>query len=52
MFEIPSQYIQIIRIVTDILDNCSSILSQDKDLLLKGFKFLLNGLNNDLVIKY
>ena len=52
MFEIPSQYIQIIRIVTDILDNCSNILSQDKDLLLKGFKFLLNGLNNDLVIKY
>ena len=52
MFEIPIQYIQIIRVVTDILDNCSSILSQDKDLLLKGFKFLLNGLNNDLVIKY
>ena len=52
MLEIPSQYIQIIRIVTDILDNCSSILSQDKDLLLKGFKFLLNGLDNDLVIKY
>ena len=52
MFEIPSQYIQIIRIVTDILDNCSSILSHDKDLLFGGFKFLLNGLNNDLVIKY
>ena len=52
MLEIPSQYIQIIRIVTDILDNCSNILSQDKDLLLKGFKFLLKGLNNDLVIKY
>ena len=52
MFEIPSQYIQIIRIVTDILDNCSSILSQDKDLLFKGFKFLVNGLDNELVIKY
>ena len=52
MFEIPIQYIQIIRIVTDILDNCSSILSHDKDLLFRGLKFLLNGLNNDLVIKY
>ena len=52
MFDIPKEYIQITRTVTDIIDNCSSILSQDKDLLFKGFNYLINGLDNNLVIKY
>ena len=52
MFDIPKEYVQIIRTVTDIIDNCSSLLSKDKDLLFKGFKYLINGLDSDLVVKY
>ena len=52
MFDIPKEYIQIIRTATDIIDNCASILSKDKDLLIKGFNYLINGLDSDLVIKY
>ena len=52
MLDIPKEYVHIIRTVTDIIDNCSFILSQDRDLLLKGFKYLENGLDNNLVIKY
>ena len=52
MLDIPKEYVHIIRTVTDIIDNCSFILSQDRDLLFKGFKYLENGLDNNLVIKY
>ena len=52
MLDIPKEYVHIIRTVTDIIDNCSFILSKDRDLLLKGFKYLENGLDNNLVIKY
>ena len=52
MFDIPKEYIHIIRTVTEIIDNCPNLLSKDKDLLFKGFKYLVNGLDSDLVIKY
>ena len=52
MFDIPKEYVQIIRTVSDIIDNCSCLLSKDKDLLFKGFKYLINGLDSDLVMKY
>ena len=52
IFDIPKQYIQIMRTVTDILDNYSQILSENKELLLKGFKYLIDGLKNNLIIKY
>ena len=50
--DIPKEYIQIMRIVTDILDDCSDILNKNKELLFKGFKYLVNGLDNDLILKY
>ena len=50
--DIPKEYIQIIRTVTDILDDCSNILYKNKELLFKGFKYLINGLDNDLTLKY
>ena len=52
IFDIPKEYIQIIRTVTDIIDNCSKIFSKNKELLFKGFKYLVNGLDNNLVVKY
>ena len=54
MFDIPKKFIQIIRTVSDIIDNCSnsSIFTDDKELLLKGFQYLIEGLNNNIVIKY
>ena len=52
IFDIPKEYIQIIRTVTDIIDNCSKYLSSDKDLLFKGFNYLVNGLDNELITKY
>ena len=52
IFDIPKEFIQIIRTVTDIMDNCADIFSLDKDLLLKGFKYLVIGLENKLTLKY
>ena len=51
-FDIPKEYTQIIRTVTDIIDNCASILSESKELLFKAFQYLVNGLDNDLIVKY
>jgi len=55
IFDIPKEYIQIIRTVTDIIDSCSDILSYNKDLyflLFKGFNYLINGLENSLTMQY
>ena len=52
IFDIPKEYIQIIRTVTDIIDSCSDILSYNKDLLFKGFNYLINGLENSLTLQY
>ena len=51
IFEIPKEYVQITRTITDIMDNCSAIFSKDKNLLLKGFKYLVLGLDNKLTLK-
>ena len=50
--DIPKEYTQIIRTITDIMDNSAGILSESKELLDKGFRFLINGLENDLIVKY
>ena len=34
------------------MDDCSNILYKNKELLFKGFKYLVNGLDNDLTLKY
>ena len=52
IFDIPKEYIQIIRTVSDIIDDCSHIFSNNKELLFKGFKYLVNGLDNNLIVKY
>ena len=52
IFEIPKEYSQIIRTITYIMDNCRSIFYNDKDLLFKGFKFLIVSLDNDLTLRY
>ena len=53
IFDIPKEFIQITRIATDIIDICSdNILLNNKDLLFKCFKYLINGLENNLIIKY
>ena len=51
VFEIPKEYSQIIRTTTDIMDNCPKIFYHDKDLLFKGIKFLVLGLDNDLTLR-
>ena len=52
IFEIPKEYVQITRTITDIIDNCPKIFSYDKNILLKGFKYLIIGLDNSLTLKY
>ena len=52
IFEIPKEYVQIIRTVTDIVDSCPEIFASSKDLLTKAFKYLVNGLDNSLTLQY
>ena len=53
IFDIPKEFIQITRIITDIIDNSlDSVLLNDKELSLKCFKYLVNCLENPLIIKY
>ena len=52
IFEIPKEFVQIMRTTTDIIDECPKIFSFDKDLLLKGFKYIILGLDNNLTLKY
>ena len=53
IFDIPKEFIQITRIITDIVDHCPNyILSWNKELLTKCFKYLVNGLDNKLIAKY
>ena len=48
----PQEFTQIIRTVTEIMDNCSGIISDSKDLVIKGFQYLIKGLDNNLITKY
>ena len=50
IFDIPKEFVQIIRTITDIMDCCSEILSSSKELLTKAFKYLVNGLDNSLTL--
>ena len=53
IFDIPKEFIQITRIITDIIDNCiKNVFSDDKELILKCFKYLVNCLENPIIIKY
>ena len=53
IFDIPKEFIQITRIISEIIDNCPKyILTSNKELLLKGLKYLVNGLDNELILKY
>ena len=52
IFEIPKDFSQITRTITDIIDDCPKIFSTDKDLLLKGFEYLVLGLGNRLTLSY
>ena len=53
IFDIPKDFIQITRTVSEIVDNCpNEIISKDKDLILKCLKYLVNGLDNKLIVKY
>ena len=52
MFDIPKEFTQIIRTITDIIDNSAGFLSENKELLDKGFQYLIKGLDNNLIVKY
>ena len=52
IFEIPKEFAQITRTITDIVDNCPTIFSSDKNLLFKAFNYLVIGLENKLTLKY
>ena len=52
IFEIPKDFAQITRTVTDIIEKCPKIFSTDKDLLLKAFEYLVLGLGNKLTLSY
>ena len=52
IFEIPKDFSQITRTITDIIDYCPKIFSTDKELLLKGFEYLVLGLQNNLTLRY
>ena len=47
MLDIPKEYIQITKTNAEIISYCPSLFSLDKQLLIKAFKYLINGLEND-----
>ena len=52
IFDIPKEFAQITRTITDIIDNCPKLFSSDKKLLLKAFNYIVIGLENKLTLKY
>ena len=53
IFDIPKEFIQITRTATEIIDKCpKEIISKEKDLVLNCLKYLVNGLDNKLILKY
>ena len=53
IFDIPKEFIQITRVISEIVDNCPKlILISNKELLFKCLKYLVNGLDNELILKY
>ena len=52
IFEIPKEFIQIKRTITEIINTCPKIFASDKDLLYKGFNYIILGLDSNLTLKY
>ena len=52
ILDVPKKFIQITRTVTDIVDQMENILGKNENLLLILFKYLIDGLNNELTLKY
>ena len=52
IFDIPKEFGQIIRTITELLENCPKDIFTEKELLFKIFKFLVDGLDNKLLLKY
>ena len=52
ILEIPKEFVHIIRTITELLENCPKEIFIEKELLLKIFKFLVNELDNKLLLKY
>ena len=52
MLDIPKEFSQIYRTITYILEDCPKELFCEKDLLLKSFKYLVEGLDNKILLKY
>ena len=52
IFDIPKEFVQIIRTITDIIENTPSQIFKEKDLLFKAFKYIINGLDDKLTLKF
>jgi hypothetical protein len=52
IIDIPKEFVQIIRTVTGIIEDCPTGIIHEKNLLLKCFKYLVEGLDNKLILKY
>ena len=48
-YEIPSNFIQIKRTVTDVLDRIAKLLSKNPNLLYKSYTYLLQGIDDPLI---
>ena len=52
ILETPKECIHIKRTFSDLIDECCTIFQTDKNLLFKIFKYLVEGLDNKLTLKY
>ncbi len=52
ILDVPKNYVQITRTVTDIIDQIDHLLGYNQNLLQNLFKYLIDGLNNELTLKY
>ena len=52
ILDVPKYYIQITRTTTDIIDEIDNLLGKNETLLKSLFKYLIDGLNNELTLKY
>ena len=52
ILDVPKEYIQITRTVTYIIDQIDHILGTNENLLKRLFKYLIDGLSNELTLKY
>ena len=52
IIDIPKEFVQIIRTITRIIEDAPEGIFNEKNLLLKCFKYLVDGLDNKLLLKY